>query len=215
MIGVVGDVRQWGPASNTINGAISGGIYTPFAQDPSARNLLLVVHSRDGAVDLPVAVRTVVRSVDANLPLANLFGLADGVAESASKYRLSLWIFSMFAGVALLLAMIGIYGVVSHGVAQRTTEFGVRMALGARAGDIYRLVLSRAGKEIGTGIACGTAGAFAGSRLLRSLLFETSPQDPATYAAVIVVLSCVAVLACWLPARRAAKVDPSIALRAE
>lgn len=214
IVGVVGDVKQWGPASDTIREKPEG-VYEPFAQNPTVLNLLLVVRTRVGKTDLPIALRAVIQSVDTNMPLTRMFHLADGVNESISRYRLSMFILALFAGIAVLLAAIGVYGVMAYAVTQRTHEIGVRMAIGAQRGDILRLIFSQAGKLVGIGLVIGLAGSLAGSRLLRALLFEVSPQDPVTLVVVAVVLVSVAVAACWIPARRAARVDPMVALRCE
>jgi putative ABC transport system permease protein len=214
IVGVVGDVKQWGPASDTIREKPEG-VYEPFAQNPTTLNLLLVVRTTASKTDLPNALRLVIQSVDTDMPLTRMFHLADGVNESISRYRLSMFILALFAGIAVLLAAIGVYGVMAYAVTQRTHEIGVRMAIGAQRGDILRLVFSQAGKLVGIGLVVGLAGSLAGSRLLRALLFEVSPQDPATFVAVALMLVGATFVACWLPARRAARVDPMVALRCE
>jgi putative ABC transport system permease protein len=123
-------------------------------------------------------------------------------------------IFIIFAAVALLLATIGIYGVMAYSVGQRTQEIGIRLALGAQRGDILRLVLRQATCLVVLGVGCGAAGSLVGSRLLRSLLYDVSPYDLATFVSISALLSAVAFLACWLPAYRAAKLDPMVTLRA-
>jgi putative ABC transport system permease protein len=214
IVGVVGDVKQWGPASDTMREQ-PGNVYEPFAQNPTVLNLLLVVRTNSSQTDLPSVLRSVIQSVDTDMPLTRMFRLADGVNESIGRFRLSMSILALFAGIALLLAVIGVYGVTAYAVTQRTHEIGVRMAIGAQRRDILRLVFSQAGKLIGIGLFIGVAGSLIGTRLLRALLFEVSPQDPATLGAVAVVLIGATLLACWWPARRAAKVDPMVALRSE
>lgn len=211
IIGVVGDVKQWGPTSSTSLGVV----YEPFAQNPTMRNLLLAVHASATATDLPVALRSVLRQIDPDIPLASLWRLETGVAASIAKYRMSMLLFLIFAGIALLLTAIGVYGVLAYSVAQRTREIGVRLALGASRKNIFRLIVTHAGKHVGLGLLIGVGAALALSRLLRSLLFHVSPVDPLTFAAVVALLVVVAFLACWLPARRATKVDPMVALRCE
>lgn len=212
--GVVGDVRQWGPASDNIRPA-TGHVYEPFAQKPAVSNLLLVVQSAGDGSELPLALRPIIQSVDRDLPLSIMYRLTDGVAASVARYRLSMVIFAFFSGTALLLAAIGIFGVISYSVAQRTGEIGIRTALGAQREDVMRLIFGNAARLIGPGLLLGLAGAVATTRLLKSLLFEINNYDPLTFLAVTALLLSVAFLACWLPARRAAKVDPVIALRAE
>lgn len=214
VVGVVADVKQWGPASDTIRAA-PGQIYEPFAQSPAARNLLLVVHTDGQAGDIPVALRSVIQAIDPNMPLTRLFNLADGVRYSAAKFRFSTLIGTLFAGLALLLAMVGVYGLVSHAVTERTQEFGVRLALGAQPRDILKLVLEQMGKPVGVAVLAGLGGALAGGKLLNAYLFRVEARDPGTLALVTITLLLVVFFACWLPARRATKVDPVVALRAE
>lgn len=213
IIGIVGDVKQWGPAFNFAQEA--GNAYEPFLQSPTSLNLLLAVRSASSASDLPVILRSTIRILDQDMPLTQVSRLTDGVAASIGKYRFSFLVFGIFSTLALLLAAIGIYGVIAYNTTQRTAEIGVRMALGAQRGDILRMIMKQTAKLVGLGVLIGLAGALAGSRLLQSLLFEVSPHDPVTLALVIVLLSAVALLACYLPARRATKVDPNVALRCE
>jgi putative ABC transport system permease protein len=139
--------------------------------------------------------------------------LNDVVSTSAAPRRVPMLLFSAFAGVAMLLAMLGIYGVTSYYVTQRTHEIGVRMALGAQIGDVLRLVMRRAMLLAVVGIGIGVAGAFAVTRYMRTLLFEVKPVDTITFVAVAIVLASVVLVACLVPARRAAKIDPLQALK--
>jgi putative ABC transport system permease protein len=159
-------------------------------------------------------MRQVVRSLNPQLPL-NFKTLDHVFSSSLDQRRFSLVIFGVFGCVALLLAAMGIYGVTSYAVAQRTQEIGIRMALGARMGDVLKLVLRRGMSLALMGAALGVAGAFATTRVMSSLLFGVAPTDLATFTAVVVVLIIVAFVACYLPARRATKVDPLVALRYE
>ena len=181
---------------------IAGGGYYVIrgAQDPTA---------------LVSAVRSEVRTLDPSLPVSNVKTLVQMIDERISTKRLMAYIFAIFALVALLLASVGIYGVMSYAVTQRTQEIGIRMALGARAGDVLRLVIKNGMALTFIGVAIGLAGAFALTRLLANLLFQVKPTDQATFVVVAITLVAVALLACYISARRATKVDPLVALRDE
>jgi len=153
--------------------------------------------------------------VDKDQPVASVRPLAALVAESMARPRFSMFLFGVFSGVALLLSAIGIYGVMAYSVTQRTGEIGIRMALGAQRGDVLQLILSQAARLVGLGLAGGLIGAFFLTRLLASQLFGVSAHDPFTFAGIAVLLAGVAAFACLIPARRATKVDPLVALRAE
>ena len=141
--------------------------------------------------------------------------LEEVVARSVAERRLQMLLLAVFAAIALVLAAVGTYGVLAYQIAERTREFGVRMAVGARAGDILRMVLRQGMAPAVAGVAAGLCGAALLARLLSTLLFETTPLDPATFGATAATLLAAALVACWLPARRATRVDPSTALRAE
>jgi putative ABC transport system permease protein len=158
-------------------------------------------------------VREAIRAVDKDIPNYNLKTMNDVVATSAAPRRIPMLLLSAFAGVAMLLAMLGIYGVTSYYVTQRTHEIGVRMALGAQIVDVLKLVLRRAMLLALFGIGIGIAGAVAVTRYLTSLLFGVKPIDTLTFVAVAVVLAVVVFIACLVPARRAAKIDPLEALK--
>jgi putative ABC transport system permease protein len=164
---------------------------------------------------LEAPLRNVVRSVDPNQPIAKLETMDALVSESLANGRLSMMLFGMFGAVGLLLACIGIYGVTSYGVLQRTREFGIRMALGAQPSDVRNLVVQGGAKLTLIGIGIGLVGAILLTRLMRSLLFGVTPTDPMTYAGSVAVLALVSVVASYVPARRATQVDPVIALRNE
>jgi ABC-type antimicrobial peptide transport system permease subunit len=135
--------------------------------------------------------------------------------ESTARNEFNMTLLSIFAGIALLLAVIGIYGVMAYSVQQRTQEIGIRMALGAQPGEVLRMVLRHGLMVCFVGIAAGISGAFAVIRLMKSLIFGVSPTDPVTFVSVTVLLAAVAFAACWIPARRASRVDPMVALRHE
>jgi ABC-type antimicrobial peptide transport system permease subunit len=150
-----------------------------------------------------------------DLSMASVRTMDQLFASNIANQRLVVTLLGAFAALALLLAGVGLYGVVSYSVSQRTREIGIRVALGATSRSVVRMTMQQGATLAGAGLVIGLAAALALTRLLQSLLFETSPHDPGVYAVVAAGLLGVAVLACWLPARRAAKVDPVIALRAE
>ncbi|MGH9754951.1 MAG: ABC transporter permease [Blastocatellia bacterium] len=161
------------------------------------------------------AVRVAVRDIDPALPIFGMQAMTDSVADSLVRQRFLSILLGSFSVIALILAAVGIYGVMAYSVSQRTQEIGVRMALGAPASDVMKMVLGQGTKLAAVGVGIGLAGAFALTRLMSTLLFEVSVTDPITFAAVVAMLAVVALLACYFPARRATKVDPLIALRQE
>ena len=163
---------------------------------------------------VPVVRRAMVATA-ADLPYADVRPFPDLYATQVRPWRLGATMFSLFGGAALLLAVVGLYAVLAYAVSQRTHEMGVRLALGARGGDVVRLVVSQGVRVALIGLIIGTAGALAGARFVRDQLFGVSAHDPAIFAAVALALLAVAVAASWLPARRASRVDPVEALRAE
>jgi putative ABC transport system permease protein len=136
-------------------------------------------------------------------------------AESVAPERLNLTLLSIFAGIALVLAVVGIYGVMSYSVTQRTHEIGIRMAIGAQPADVFRMVLSQGMMLAAIGVAIGLISAFLLTRLMRTMLFGIEPTDPVTFASIAILLSAVALIACYIPGRRATKVDPVVSLRYE
>jgi putative ABC transport system permease protein len=190
-------------------------MYVPFAQDSTWGVLTLAMRTRTEPASLAPVVRNEIRAIDKTIAVYNLKTLDDVVATSAAPRRTPMLLLSSFAAVAMLLAMLGIYGVTAYYVTQRTHEIGVRIALGAQMKDVLRLILSRGVVLSLAGIAIGFAGAFGLTRYLTTLLFGVQPIDLVTFAIVAAVLIVVALLACAIPARRAAKVDPLVALRYE
>ncbi len=156
-----------------------------------------------------------VQRLDPSQPPYGIMTLENALAESVAPRRFNLLLLGTFAASAVLLAVIGIYGVMSYAVTQRTREIGIRMALGARRGEIVRLVVGQGMAVALTGIAAGTAAALGLTRLIATLLFDVKPNDPLTFAAVVIALTATALLASWVPALRAARVDPLLALRYE
>jgi len=160
-------------------------------------------------------LRAAVWSIDPHLAVARVRTMDQVIRESTSPRRFSLLLVGSFALLGLLLAGVGIYGVTSYSVVRRVHEIGVRMALGAREGDVRALVLRQSAALLGAGVAIGVAGALGVTRLLESFLYEVKPTDPVTFLSVVVALAGVALMACWVPARKATRVDPMVALRYE
>jgi predicted permease len=209
VVGVVGDVRD-----NGIDSPPLPTIYANALQRRPSSDLSVVVRAQVPPSSLVPAMRQTVRSLNPQLPVD--FRTLDQIfSSSLDQRRFSLVIFAVFGAVALLLAAMGIYGVTAYAVAQRTQEIGIRMALGARMIDVVKLVLRSAMSLAVMGAAIGLAGALALTRLMSALLFGVSATDFPTFALVAVSLIAVALIACYLPARRATKVDPLVALRYE
>jgi putative ABC transport system permease protein len=209
IVGVVADVRYSG-----LDDSGEAAIYTPFAQTPFMWSNLMIRTSVPPQT-LVQSVRNAIVSANSMLLPANFVTMDQLVSESVAQPRFNTVLLAAFAALALALAAVGIYGVIAYSVNQRTHEIGVRMALGARSGDVLRLVLRQGMKPALVGALIGLAGAWAATRLISGLLFEVNATDPATFAAVTLLLLAIALLACWIPARRATKVDPMIALRCE
>ena len=209
IVGVVGDTRV------SLDTEAESQMYVPFAQDAGWGTLSLAVRTRGEPTELAGAVRNEIRAVDKGVTIYNVKTLNDVVALSAAPRRTPMLLLSSFAGVAMLLAMLGIYGVTAYYVTQRTHEIGVRIALGAQMRDVLKLVLTRGVIFALAGIVIGVAGAFGLTRYLMTLLFGVRPIDLMTFVLVAAILMVVALLACVIPARRAAKIDPLVALRYE
>jgi putative ABC transport system permease protein len=207
VVGVVGDTRM------SLDKEAGHQMYIPYAQDLTWSNLRLVVRTSGEPTALAGSVREAIRSVDKTVTTYSLKTMNDVVSTSAAPRRVPMLLLSAFAGVAMLLAMLGIYGVTSYYVTQRTHEIGVRMALGAQIVDVLKLVLKRAMLLAILGIGIGLAGAVAVTRYLTTLLFGVKPIDVVTFAGVAIVLWIVVLMACFVPARRAARIDPLEALK--
>ena len=174
-----------------------------------------MIRYRDGGAGVAAAVRSEVLALDKDQPVYSIRTLDSVLSESVAAPRFRTLLLGVFAGMALILAGVGIYGVISYAVSQRTQEIGIRMALGARTTDVLKLVVKGGMILVLIGVAIGLAGAFALTRLLTTLLFGVTPTDAAIFATVSVGLIVVALFACFIPARRATKVDPMVALRYE
>src|SRR5262249_24907891 len=174
-----------------------------------------VVRATNDPASLVPTIRQQLASLDPELPLSDASTIERAMAHTLVTNRLTNLLFAGFAATALLLALLGIYGVMSLNVGSRTNEFGIRMALGAQGGDVLKLVIGQGMKLTLVGVLIGLGGALALTRLLKTLLFGVSATDPLTFALIALLLAAVALLACWIPARRATKVDPMIALRCE
>lgn len=210
VVGVVGDVKQQGLGAQT-----EPEMYRPYEQHASLPPMTVMVRAAADPAALASSVRSAVWSVDKNVPVDDMQPMAEVVARSISRPRSTTLVLAAFAGVALALGVVGIYGVVSYAVTQRTQEIGVRIALGAREADVIKLVVGHGLRLVAAGIGIGLAGSLAVTHLMSGLLFGVTATDPATYVSVAALLTVVALLACYVPARRAAKVDPLVALRAE
>jgi putative ABC transport system permease protein len=210
IVGVVGDTK-----TGSLTGEGGMQIYVPHAQDSQWNFMGLVIRTAGDPAAFATTLRREVQALDKDQPIYNVRTMDDVVANSLGTRRVSMQLFAVFAIAALLLAAIGIYGVMAYSVTQRTREIGIRMALGAQRRDVLGLVVRQGMTLAVIGVAAGLVGAFALTRVMASLLFSVRPGDPATYLTISVLLITVAFLACYLPARRAARVNPLIALRAE
>jgi putative ABC transport system permease protein len=209
IIGVVGDVKESGLAEET-----SFEVYVSYLQNPMLETNL-VVHASGEPSGLIAAVRSEVLAVDKDQPVSDIKTMGQVLSESVAGRRFNMLLLGLFAMVALILASVGIYGVISYSVTQRTHEIGLRMALGASASDVIRLVVGQGMILTAAGIAIGLSAAFAVTRLMSSLLFAVSATDPMIFAMISLLLTGVALVASLVPARRAVKVDPMVALRYE
>jgi len=209
VVGVVGNIHHEGLSQET-----EAEFYVPYFQSPGD-SVQLAVRSAADPDSIVSAVRAQIRDVDPDQPLYHVATLQQVLSESLAPRRFNMLLLGIFAGIALPLATVGIYGVMAFSVTQRTHEIGIRMALGAQKGDVLRMVVGQGLKLALIGVAIGIAGALALTRFLSSLLYGVKPTDPLTFVAVSLILTAVALLASYMPARRATKVDPMVALRYE
>ncbi|MCC7376765.1 MAG: ABC transporter permease [Verrucomicrobiales bacterium] len=209
IVGVVGDVRQHGLGKD-----VQPCVYRPQSFSFMVHGNLLV-RTAGPPLTMAEAVRDAVLEIDPNQPVANIRTMEDALSSSLGQQRFVLMLLVGFAGIALLLAAIGLYGVIAYAVTQRTRELGIRMALGANRRDVLALIVSQGMKLVAGGLVLGLVGAIGLTRVLHRMLYGIKPTDPATFAGVSLVLLAVALFACWLPARRASRADPMVALRSE
>lgn len=209
VVGVTKDVKHYG-----FEQEMRPGVYIPYTWNADG-TMYGVVRTLGDPLSLVDSIREIVRSMDPGIPIFGIKTMSQRVDTSILLRLIYSWLFGVFAAVAGIMAFAGIYGVISYSVSQRTQEIGIRMALGARPGDIVRHVMRQGAVLIVIGLLIGLLGASAISRVLASQLFGVSATDVTTFAAVSVLLFAVATLACYIPARRAARIDPIVALRYE
>jgi putative ABC transport system permease protein len=210
VVGVVGHVKHYGP-----DVAGREQTYFPLAQSPFFRSMYLAVRTTREPASVAGAIRQLVLAIDKDMPVYEVSTMDQLLAKSFVQPRLNLALLVIFAALALLLAAVGIYGVMAYTVAQRTHEIGIRMAIGAQNEDVLKQVLMEGTRLAAIGLALGLAGSLAANRLMTTLLFGVKPSDPLTFAAAAVILTGVMLVACYVPARRATRVDPMVALRYE
>jgi len=210
IIGVVADARF-----RRLGAEPEPEVYLHIPQVPAVGSLTLTLRAQADPMSLAAAARQEIMKLDRNLPIFDIKPFDQYVSNSIAQPRFNSLLLGAFACVALLLTAIGLYGVIAYSITQRTQEIGIRMALGARAGDVLRLVIGQGMAPALIGVALGLAGAYAVTRLMKSLLFDVGATDPLTYVSVAALIALIALLACYIPARRATKVDPMIALRCE
>jgi putative ABC transport system permease protein len=208
IVGVVGTINSIDLAQPVMKERI----YHPVTQSPQARMAITLKTTLDPTT-LVAQLRDAVQSIDPDQPIADVYTMDQWVARSLEVRRAPMVLLALFGGVALVLSAIGIYGVLAFGVAQRVREFGIRQALGATRRSILSLVFTQGMRTVGIGVALGLGGAYALSRFLDSLLFGVRPHDIGVFAVVTVMLLLMALLACYVPARRATRIDPMTALR--
>jgi putative ABC transport system permease protein len=218
IVGIVGDVRENGlkTSDQPVMYVPEGQVTDPLTQlANSVIPLSWAIRTGNDPASLSTAIQREILAVDGQLPVSKIRTMEQVLSESTARQNFNMLLLSIFAGLALLLAAIGIYGLMSYTVEQRTQEIGIRMALGAGRGDMLKLIVRQGMLLAGIGVAIGLASAFGLARVLASLLFGVKTTDPATYGAVALVLISVALFATYVPARRATKIDPLIALRYE
>jgi predicted permease len=212
VVGVVGNV-----AHNGLTGSVRERFYRPHAQVDgfSQRSLTLTIETEGPPMSVLGPLRAVVRGLDPSIPLARIQTMDDVLAASVAQPRFAMVLLAAFGAIALSLALVGIYGVIAYAVSRRTQEIGIRMALGAEGGKVVGMVIRQGMVTALLGVFVGTGMALFMSRLMTGMLYGVAPQDPVTFTAVPALFAVVAAVACWIPAARAARVDPATALRYE
>jgi putative ABC transport system permease protein len=209
IVGVTADVKHFGLSQDA-----RASMFVPHGLRP-ARRMTIVVRTAGAPMSLSSALRGAVAAMDKNLAVSNISPMEEITAQSIGQERFTLLLLGLFSALALTLAVAGIYGVMSYAVVQRTHEIGVRVALGAQTRDVLKMVVTQGMALVLAGVGIGLASSLALTGFIRGLLFGVSATDPMTFAGVAALLALVALLACWVPARRASKVDPMVALRYE
>ena len=212
IVGVAADVKQAG-----LDQPVDPAVYTPFAQSDERwrSSMIVTIRGNTPSAVLVADTKKIVSSLDSQIAVSDVSTMDELLSVSVAQQRFDMLLLGLFAALALILALVGTYGVMAYVVGRRTHEIGLRVALGAQRTDVLKLVIGHGGRLAFIGIAMGVAGALALTRLMSSLLFEVTPTDPATFTSVVVILGTVALLACYIPARRALRVDPMAALRHE
>ncbi len=208
VVGVIGDVRY-----NTIDSLPGADSYLPLAQSPRGR-MMLMIRATDPEAIIP-SVRAALREIAPDLPVYDIRTMSSRVADSTAYARFATVVLVLFGAIALGLATLGVYGVISFVVSQRTREIGIRMALGAQSGGVVRMVVGQGMRIAVAGAIVGLAVAFASTRVLTSMLYDVAPSDPVTFVGILAVLLTAVGAASWIPARRAAGIQPTEALREE
>jgi predicted permease len=220
VVGVVGHIKQWG-LNRDSTATLQAQCYLPIAQIPDplfsvfSHGVRMVARTHGAPISTMDEIRHKLAGVNSDMVVYGTETMGDVISDSLNAQRFAMILLGVFAGLALVLASIGIYGVISYVVGQRTREIGIRMALGAERGTVLKMVLLQAGKMVVWGLGAGLVAAVALTRLMSTMLFGVSPMDPVTLLVVAAVLALVALMACYWPARRATQVDPTVALRYE
>jgi putative ABC transport system permease protein len=212
IVGIAADIKQYSLAEPT-----DPAVFTPFAQTDEnwRRWMSVVVRMPDSSASLIRAVKQQIWSLDSQIPLNRVQSMDELLGLSLAERQFNMSLLGLFAALAMILVAVGIYGVIAYSVSQRTHEIGIRMAVGARRVDVLRLVVGQGVRMAAVGLTVGILGGFALTRLMTKLLFGVAPTDPFTFATVVLLMMAVVLLASWIPARRAMRVNPIIALRYE